>query len=140
MTRHRPRLCARQTSSCAATRCVVRRRCAGVWQLIASGGRILSLMLVSALRVNWRARRLRTTVQALTTSSARKNGAGHRPKRIRPAQFCAVYWQQQPAAMAVMQALMLSEPIEKYGPPSAELWSACLVRRTASSLAGFPVA
>ena len=42
-------------------------------------------------------------------------------------QFCMLYWQQEPGAMAVLQASIISGPIEEYGPPSAELWSACLV-------------
>ncbi len=44
-------------------------------------------------------------------------------------QFCALYWLQEPAALAAMQAAMRATPVEEFGPPSAELWSAVLVRR-----------
>ncbi len=44
-------------------------------------------------------------------------------------QFCSLYWLQEPAALAAMQAAMKAKPIEEFGPPSAELWSAVLVRR-----------
>ena len=43
-------------------------------------------------------------------------------------QFCSLYWLQEPAALAAMQAAMKAKPIEEFGPPSAELWSAVLVR------------
>ncbi len=47
-------------------------------------------------------------------------------------QFCSLYWLQEPAALAAMQAAMKAKPIEEFGPPSAELWSAVLVRRSSS--------
>ena len=43
-------------------------------------------------------------------------------------QFCSLYWLQEPAALAALQAAMKGKPVEEFGPPSAELWSAVLVR------------
>ncbi len=50
------------------------------------------------------------------------------------AQFSGVYWLQEPAALAVMQSAFNAGPVEQFGPPSAELWTAVLVRcnRTSS--------
>ena len=44
------------------------------------------------------------------------------------AQFSGVYWLQEPAALAIMQSTFKAGPVEQFGPPSAELWTAVLVR------------
>ena len=54
------------------------------------------------------------------------------PSEARPlacAQFASMYSLQEPAALAVMLSTFNGGPLEQYGPPSAELWTAVLVRR-----------
>jgi hypothetical protein len=48
------------------------------------------------------------------------------------AQFASMYSLQEPAALAAMLSMFKGQPVEQFGPPSAELWTAVLVSTRAA--------